>query len=153
MAFKVLSSLKEHWITYVLTAIAAGLVAIRDRIVTGMTSALSSHEIANIAIALFGGVLLLIGLAAFLYSRLRNRASIKDYEIYHPNIGVTVYRMKESDPKFDHDIWYCPRCLVTDGKVAHLNARHDMGAVWECVECKMTVNPRSKRVSLTRRFS
>jgi hypothetical protein len=141
MIKQITSNAKEHWLTYLLTVLASSLVFMRENAIRNLASSLNSEQLATVVVFFAAIIVVGVGWIAVLHVKLVNKVKMDDFEIYHPNIGVTVYRMKESDPKFDSNIWYCPRCLLQDQKLAHVNARHDLGAVWECVSCKTAIHP------------
>lgn len=122
-------------------ALVAGLlIAMKSRLSRWLLTETKPPEIAEWIVLVLAALLLALAWAAILRIRLASRADPKDYEIYHPNIGVTVYRQKESSKDFDFNVWYCPRCLTIDHKLAHMNARHDLHSTWECIECGRTVH-------------
>ena len=129
---------KEHAVTAALLAIAAGLAATQDTLSSFVAAQITALESAKYLVLSMSLVALCLAWVAYLYVRLALRSDAKSYEEYHPNIGITVYREKPNRGKeIDTNVWYCPRCLTVDHKLAHLNARHDKFCMSQCVECKL----------------
>jgi len=132
---------KEHMATAVLIAISAGLAATQDTLSSFVASRTETLEASKYLVLSTSLVALCLAWVAYLYVKLAFRVNSKSFDEYHPNIGVTVFRQKPMNGvEIDTDIWYCPRCLTVDHKLAHLNARHDKIGMWQCVECKLEIH-------------
>ena len=132
---------KDNMAAAALAAISVGLGAARDNLALILVGQIEGQELAKYLILAMSLVLMCLAWVAYLYVRLASRSSAKDFDEYHPTIGVTVFRPKpEIGVELNTDVWYCPRCLTVDHKLAHINARHDKPGMWQCVECKLEIH-------------
>ena len=132
---------KEHAATTVLLAIAAGLATTQDTLSSIVAAQITSLELSRYLVLSTSLVACCLSWVAYLYVKLASRANSKSFDEYHPTIGVTVFRRKpKNGEEIDADVWYCPRCLTVDHKLAHVNARHDKLGMWQCVECKLEIH-------------
>ena len=132
---------KEHAAATVLLAITAGIATTQDTLSAFVAARTTALELSKYLVLLMSLVALCLAWVAYLCVRLASRANVKDFAEYHPAIGVTVFRQKpKSGAEIDTDVWYCPRCLTVDHKLAHVNSRHDKSGMWQCVECKLEVH-------------
>lgn len=132
---------KDNMAAAALAAISVGLGATRNNLALILVGQIERLELAKYLILTMSLVLMCLAWVAYLYVRIASRASAHNFDEYHPNIGVTVFRNKPRiGVEIDTNIWYCPRCLTVDHKLAHVNARHDKPGMWQCVDCKLEVH-------------
>lgn len=143
-----LTKLREWFFSGALALGAAVLFFAHKRISALLPEHLKPVELAKGVVIALALLLLALAWVTYLYLRLAGRKYARDFEEYHPSVGVTVFRPKvKREVERNTDVWYCPRCLTVQHKLAHLNARHDSPGMWQCVECKLEVHCFSPRTS------